>query len=296
MPTLTFIQSRALTFTTAAIVLTLGISACSSTASSGPSPTVSLSTGPGTGLPSAHVHGLSVNSETGQVLLATHEGLFDVSKNQSVKIGPTNDLMGFTAAMDEGVFYASGHPGPGSDLPNPLGLIRTTDGGKSWEKLSRQGESDFHALATTKSGIVAYDGTLQTSTDGKSWKTATAGFAPAALAGNPYSDTVLATTPEGLQRSTDAGNTWAVDPAAPIIQFATFAGATEAVGVTPDGTVYISADAGAMWKKTGKIDGEVQAIAASEGAEGSPWIWAATTTGLTVSTDGGTTFRPADAD
>ncbi|MET4901729.1 exo-alpha-sialidase [Paenarthrobacter sp. CC6] len=296
MPTPTFTQPRAIAATTAAIILTLGISACSSTASSGPSPTISMSAEPGKGLPSTHVHGLSVNSETGQILLATHEGLFDVSKNTAVKIGPTNDLMGFTAAMDQGVFYASGHPGQDSDLPNPVGLLRSTDGGVTWEQLSRQGESDFHTLATTKSGIVAYDGTLQTSTDGKSWQTATAGFVPAVLAGNPYSDTVLATTPQGLQRSADAGKTWALNVGAPVLQFAAFATATEAVGVTPDGTVYISSDAGTVWNKTGTIDGEIQAIAASEGAEGRPWIWAATTTGLAVSTDGGVTFRPADAD
>jgi hypothetical protein len=244
-------------------------------------------------LPSSHIHGLSANSESGQILLATHEGLFDISKNTAVKIGGTNDLMGFTATMDQGVFYASGHPGPGSDLPNPLGLIKTTDSGQTWEAVSRQGESDFHALTTTKSGLVGYDGTLQTSTDGKTWKAAVAGFAPAMLTGNPYSDTVLATTPDGLQRSTDAGNTWTLDKAAPIIQFAAFASATEAVGVAPDGTVHISTDAGNTWKRTGKTNGTPEALAATEGSEGSPWIWAATASGLTVSTDQGVTFRPA---
>ncbi|QDG87092.1 F510_1955 family glycosylhydrolase [Pseudarthrobacter sp. NIBRBAC000502770] len=247
-------------------------------------------------LPSAHIHGLSVNGETGQVLLATHEGLYDVSKKPAVKVGPTNDLMGFAPAMDQGVFYASGHPGQGSSLPSPLGLIKTSDGGKTWEQLSRQNESDFHALTTTKSGIVAFDGALRTSTDGKTWKTVAAGFMPAVLAGNPYSDTVLATTQEGVQRSTDGGATWALDKSAPIIQFAAFASAKEAIGAAPDGTVYYSEDAGSTWKQTGKITGEVQAVAATEGTDGNPWIWAATSTGLVVSTDGGTTFRPSDAD
>jgi len=248
------------------------------------------------GLPGAHIHGLSVNGETGQVLLATHDGLYDMSKKPAVKVGPANDLMGFTPGMDQGVFYASGHPVQDSALPGPLGLIKTSDGGKTWEQLSRQRESDFHALATTKSGIVAFDGTLRTSPDGKSWKTVVAGFMPAVLAGNPYSDTVLATTREGVQRSTDAGATWALDKSAPIIQFAAFASAKEAVGVAPDGTVYYSADAGTTWKRTGKITGEVQALAATEGADGNPWIWAATSAGLVVSTDGGATFRPSDAD
>lgn len=277
-----------------AAALVLALTAC--TPAAGPSAGASSSTQQaGSGLPSAHIHGLSVNGETGQVLLATHEGLFDVSKQPAVKIGPTNDLMGFTAAMDQGVFYASGHPGKGSTLPNPLGLIKTSDGGTTWEQLSRQGESDFHALTTAKSGIVAFDGTLRTSPDGKTWKTSASSFVPAALVGNPYSDTVLATTHDGVQRSTDGGDTWALDKAAPVIQFAAFASAKEAVGVEPGGTVHYSADGGATWSRKGKIPGEVQAVAATEGSDGSPWIWAATSTGLVVSTDGGAIFRPSDA-
>lgn len=294
MPSRSFTRSRtaAASAAAAALVLTLAACAPASTPAAGTAPSASAATG----LPSAHIHGLSANGETGQVLLATHEGLFDVSKKPAVKIGSTNDLMGFTAAMEQGVFYASGHPGPGSDLPSPLGLIKTSDGGATWEQLSRQGESDFHALTATKSGIVAFDGALLTSPDGKTWTPVAAAFAPAALAGNPYSDTVLATTREGVQRSTDGGTTWALDKAAPVLQFAAFAGATDAIGVAPDGTVHYSSDAGATWSRTGQIEGQVQAITAIEGSEGRPWIWAATSTGLVVSTDGGATFRPSDAD
>jgi photosystem II stability/assembly factor-like uncharacterized protein len=119
---------------------------------------------------------------------------------------------------------------------------------------------------------------------------------PAVLAGTPQSDIVLATTSEGIQRSSDGGTTWALQPKAPVIQFAAFASAKDAVGIAPDGTVYYSPDAGITWKRTGRIDSQVQALAATEGADGNPWIWAATTTGLVVSTDGGATLRPSDAD
>lgn len=293
MPLPTILQPRI----AAAAGLLLALSACTPASSTPASIPASPSTNDATtGLPGAHIHGLSVNGETGQVLLATHEGLYDVSKKPAVKVGPASDLMGFAAAMEQGVFYASGHPGQGSSLPGPLGLIKTSDGGKTWEQLSRQNESDFHALATTKSGIVAFDGALRTSTDGKTWRTVTAGFIPAALAGSPYSDIVLATTQDGVQRSSDGGATWALDKSSPIIQFAAFASAKEAVGAAPDGTVYYSPDAGTTWKRTGKIPGEIQALAATEGTDGNPWLWAATSTGLVVSTDGGATFRPADAD
>ncbi|MDO5862993.1 MULTISPECIES: F510_1955 family glycosylhydrolase [Paenarthrobacter] len=243
-------------------------------------------------LPSSHVHGLTVDGDTDQVLLATHDGLFDMTKQPVPKIGGTNDLMGFTAGKD-GIFYASGHPGPGSDLPNPLGLIKSTDGGQRWEKLSRQGESDFHAIATTKSGIVAYDGELRSSPDGKTWKTVAAAFAPAVLAGHPDSDIVLGTTTEGIQRSTDGGTTWTLNTTGPVIQYAAFATPDEAAGVAPDGTVYYSSDGGATWTEKGRIGGEVLAIAAVKGGVGNPRIWAATPDGIVVSTEDGTSFRPS---
>ena len=270
--------------------LIFALSACSPSVPAGPSPAGSTGSSP---LPDAHVHGLSV-SETGQVLLATHDGLFDMTKKPVTKIGATNDLMGFTGGTDHGVLYASGHPGEGSDLADPLGLIRSTDAGKSWEKLSRQGESDFHALTATKSGIVGFDGALRTSPDGKTWNTAAADFVPAVLAGNPTSDPVLATTPQGIRRSTDGGMTWETVNSGPVIQFAAFASPAEAVGVEPDGTVHTSTDAGATWTRKGKIQDTVQAVAAVKGPEATTSIWAATASGLVVSTDGGVTFRPAD--
>jgi photosystem II stability/assembly factor-like uncharacterized protein len=275
---------------TAAAALLLTLSACSSGSPTGTTPSSAAAA-----LPSSHVHGLSVNRETDQVLLATHEGLFDVTKSPGTQIGDTNDLMGFTAAADQGVFYASGHPGPGSDLPNPMGLIRSVDGGKSWEQLSRQGESDFHALATARSGIVAYDGTLQTSPDGKTWTPATAGFVPAVLAGNPETDTVLATTRDGLQRSTDGGKTWQLNAAAPVVQFVAFASGTEVFGIEPDGSVHYSSDAGSTWTQTGHIPSQVQAITAVKMADSELRIWAATTEGLVMSTDRGQVFRAPSA-
>lgn len=279
-------------FTAAAAGLVLTLTAC--VPESSPARPMQ---GPSTsnGLPSSHIHGLSVNLETDQVLMATHEGLFDVTREPAAKIGDTNDLMGFTAGGDQDLFYASGHPGAGSDLPNPLGLIRSTDGGKTWEQLSRQGESDFHALTSAKSGIVGFDGTMRRTPDGKTWSVIAAGFVPAALAAHPDSDTVLATTREGLQRSTDGGDTWTLNPAAPVIQFVTFASDAEAIGVEPDGSVHYSADGGETWSRTGRIEGQVHAIAAVESSDGNPWIWAATVDGLVVSTDGGATFRPSDA-
>lgn len=279
-------RTTAVVVASAAAALTLSLSACN------PAPPASPAgvSPPGTGLPDAHVHGLSANPATGQLLLATHDGLFDVTNNPAVKIGPTNDLMGYATAGEPGVLFASGHPGPGTAAPDPLGLIKSADGGGTWAPLSRQGESDFHALTVTGSGVVAFDGTLRTSTDGTSWKAVGVDFRPAALAGHPGSATVLATAQDGLRRSTDGGATWTKVPGAPVIQFAAFASVQTAVGVAPDGTVHRSDNGGATWKAAGKPSGPVQAVAATQGKDGTLRIWAATAQGLETSADGGQKF------
>lgn len=245
-----------------------------------------------------HIHGISVDPATTKILLATHDGLYDATKKTAVKVSDTIDLMGFTPTAEPNVFYASGHPGPGSSLPNPVGLIRSADAGKTWQPVSRGGKSDFHALTSSGGGLVAFDGQLRTSSNGASWTNSPATFTPAVLAGSPASTVVLATTQDGVQRSTDAGKTWQPVSNSPVIQFAAFATSmekapTEAVGVSPDGSVHVSTDAGLTWTATGKINGQVEAVTAMEGGAGKPWIWAATTTGVQVSTDGGATFRPA---
>ncbi|MBG0740416.1 exo-alpha-sialidase [Paeniglutamicibacter antarcticus] len=294
MKTPTFLLRNHRLLTSAVLgAVALLLAGCSSgSASTDPAPTLQN--------PDTHIHAIAVDPASSDVLLATHEGLYDAGKKHPVKISGTIDLMGFTATADPAVFYASGHPGAGSALPDPVGLIKSVDSGKTWSPVSRQGQSDFHALTSTKSGLVAYDGTLQTSADGVNWTPSPSSFAPAALAGSPASTVVLATTERGLQRSTDGGSTWQPNPGAPIMQYAAFAAAkdkatTEAVGVAPDGTVYLSVDAGLSWARTGQISGQVQAIAAAEGETDKPRIWAATSTGVQVSTDGGTTFSPADS-
>lgn len=250
---------------------------------------------------SGHVHGISVDPASTTIRLATHDGLYDVTAKNVVKISETTiDLMGFTASAEPDIFYASGHPGPDSSLPNPVGLIMSRDAGKSWESVSRAGQSDFHALTISGNALVAFDGQLRTSTDGITWTTAATTFTPVVLAGSPASTVVLATTQDGLQRSTDSGNTWQPVPKSPIIQFVAIATSSEkaptkAVGVTPDGSVFLSTDTGLTWAATGTITGKVEAVTAVEGSSGKTSIWVSTTTGVQVSNDGGTSFRPASS-
>ncbi|MCW2134208.1 F510_1955 family glycosylhydrolase [Arthrobacter sp. VKM Ac-2550] len=240
--------------------------------------------------PYGHVHGMSVDPASGQVLLATHDGLFNVTAEKPEKIGPTIDLMGFSPAGNDH-FYASGHPGPGSDLPNPAGLIHSTDGGKTWEPLSRQGESDFHALTVTRNGIVGFDGELRLTGDLETWTTSETGIRPYSLAGTSLSPVVLATTEEGVHRSDDGGETWELPANAPVMLLTTFADEATAVGVAPDGSVQVSRDAGKTWQASGgAVSGQPAAIAAAPGDKGQLQIWVATAAGVERSADSGATF------
>lgn len=240
--------------------------------------------------PDAHIHGLAVQDDGDTVLLATHAGLYDMSADPIEVISPSIDLMGFTTTGRTDRFYASGHPGDGVQLPNPVGLIESTDGGRSWQPVSRQGQSDFHSLAYTTAGVVGFDGTIRTTKDGQSWSTPNTGTRPADLSGTAEGQTVLATTEEGLKRSTDGGTTWSKVPNTPLLYATDFASAQSVAGISPDGAVYTSDDAGLTWHRAGTIDNEAHAMAATTRDDRQLQIWIATEQAILHSTDDGRTF------
>lgn len=241
-------------------------------------------------LPSSHVHGVAVNPADDAVYLATHEGLFRMGATPE-RVGPVIDLMGFTVAGPDH-FYASGHPGNGVQMPQPVGLIESRDAGRTWTTLSRGGESDFHTLTASEAGVVGFDGALRASRDGRSWTTSNPPLSPHALASSPDGRVVLATTPEGLIRSPDAGVTWQPVDGAPLLLLVDWANAPAvAAGVTPDGQVAVSTDAGATWEPRGGVGGVPQALGAS-GAADELRVLAVTETSVVESTDGGASFAP----
>ncbi|MGJ9403517.1 F510_1955 family glycosylhydrolase [Arthrobacter sp. KK5.5] len=257
---------RALVGAAAGAILALAIAGCSAQPAE-PTPGDAETDG---GL--AHVHGAHADPDTGKLLLASHHGLFDATREPAERIGPEVDLMGFTGDGN-GTFYASGHPGPGVDLPNPVGLLKSTDGGETWDPLSRQGESDFHALTTTRDGIVGFDGELRTSADGTAWETVRNAPKPYALAGTPEGRVVLATTEDGLWRSEDGGASWSPPSGGPVLLTAAFVDARTVAGVAPDGAVYISDDSGETWAETGASGGQPAAVTGTRDDAGEVTVW-----------------------
>ena len=118
-----------------------------------------------------HIHHIKVVEK--KVLVLTHEGLFELAgKNDMKLVGKDKfDVMGFTTLGK--ALVASGHPAQVSTMPNPIGLLKSKDGGLTWRAVSLVGKVDFHLLEGARSdlyGADSHSGNLMFSADsGKTW-------------------------------------------------------------------------------------------------------------------------------
>lgn len=100
-----------------------------------------------------HVHGIGYAGNDGGLYFAAHTGLKIYREGEWFAISDNFfDYMGFNA-IDQG-FYTSGHPSADSNMPNPLGIQKSLDGGKSLEHIAFEGETDFHTMAV---GYISQD-------------------------------------------------------------------------------------------------------------------------------------------
>jgi photosystem II stability/assembly factor-like uncharacterized protein len=202
-----------------------------------------------------HIHGLAVVPQTGELVVATHGGLYlldrlDKDADLSGPIaGNDFDAMGFTIAG--GAFYASGHPGahsPDHFGAGNLGLIRSDDRGATWQNVAFPGEADFHDLSVSdvdpRRIYVNAFGVLHRSDDaGRTWREGVGIDAWDILVAPGLPDTVYATSSGGLLVSTDAGATFRPVPGAPRMGLIAAFADGRLVGTGVDGRiVYQGAD------------------------------------------------------
>lgn len=91
--------------------------------------------------------------------------------------------------------------------------------------------------------------------DSKTWDTR-GQIARADLAISPQNpQTLLATTRQGLTRSTDGGRSFGPVPGAPLLQLVTWIDTGSVVGLTPEGAMYISGDGATTWSQRGTAGG-----------------------------------------
>ncbi|MCZ9348778.1 exo-alpha-sialidase [Streptomyces mutabilis] len=279
-------RCRAAALLTAAAVL---LTACTSPGADTEQATTAAD--PGTG----HLHGLGVDPADNTVYAAGHLGVFRLSAGKAVRVTDHyQDTMGFTITGPS-TFLASGHPSPTDPAARSLhlGLIRSTDAGRTWTTLSADGEADFHALQQAGDRLYGFD-----SQSGKVWASVDDGrtwdqraelplLDLAAHATNP--ETVWAATGTGLRRSTDGGRTFTALTDAPDVVAVDEPEPGLLVALSPDGRVLSSRDA-QKWTDRGRLPhgGEASVLTAVTAQR---LLAADNTEAVYQSTDAGRTWK-----
>ncbi|MGH9152493.1 MAG: F510_1955 family glycosylhydrolase, partial [Acidimicrobiales bacterium] len=254
-------------------------------------------TGAGAGEELAHVHGLGVNPADGDLYAASHLGLFRVPADGGAeRVGElVQDTMGFTVVGPDH-FLASGHPDVGDERlrvpgrPPLLGLVESTDGGRSWEPVSLLGEADFHSLVAAHGDVYGYDATggrLMVSPDGRQWETRSR-LAMGDFAVDPADpDRVVAATERGLAESADGGRSW--EPVeGPRVALLAWGAEQGLWAVSPAGETYRRVDG--RWEPRAPLGGQPQALLVTDDS-----LYAAASgsdaTTVYVSADGAASWR-----
>jgi photosystem II stability/assembly factor-like uncharacterized protein len=239
-----------------------------------------------------HIHTLAYDGR--ELLIGTHEGLWgqDAGETATQLSDDAFDVMGFSRAGDR--WLASGHPGEGMDAPADLGLLESTDQGRTWTEVSLGGEVDFHRLVTSDGailGISAHDGRLLRSEDGGTGWTDLGVPGLYDLAVSPTDPSVVVGTAEnGPVRSTDGGATFEPIDGAPLIALLAWTGGT-LFGADVDGQVVASTDEGVTWNVVGSLPAQPAAFTALGDT-----IAALVDDAVLESVDGGATFAPRITD
>ncbi|HDX9628137.1 TPA: VPS10, VPS10 domain protein [Bacillus cereus] len=170
----------------------------------------------------AHIHGIGYAGNMPGISIATHNGIKVYQNGKWFETTTQlHDYMGFQATKNG--FFASGHPERGANLKNPLGLMKSSDGGNTLEKLAFYGESDFHNLAVgyNTEAIYLYNerpnsklqqGFYFSTNNGQDWRNSKLkGLSSTMHSFSVHPDqvsVVAVSTKDGVYLSTDYGNTF----------------------------------------------------------------------------------------
>jgi phosphatidylglycerol:prolipoprotein diacylglycerol transferase len=218
-----------------------------------------------------HVHGLGVDPADDSLYIATHTGLFRQPRGQDQARRVADryqDTMGF-AVIGPRRFLGSGHPDGREGLPPFLGLIASSDAGRTWKPVSLLGKIDFHVLEPAGSRIYGFGSDFRTrrermlvsSDGGRSWSAREAPESLVSLAIDPQDrGRVVASGETALYASDDSARRWRT-LRGPVGLLAWGDGGSLYL-VDRAGTVSVSADAGAAWTRAGEIGGQPAAFEA----------------------------------
>jgi photosystem II stability/assembly factor-like uncharacterized protein len=235
----------------------------------------------------------------GTLYVATHGGLIKRSGTTWIYASnDRNDHMGFSMDPKSGVMWRSGHS---PERPS-LGVETSTDGGRTWKRLSDvlSPPVDFHAMAVSLADgktLWGWDSGrrgLFRSSGGRSWEKLPQNPFAYVLSGPPTADVILAGVPDGMLRSTDGGTTWQ-----PVAALA--GGWVIAIAADPSDAAKLlaftqrgmkrSVDGGRSWEPAlGGIPPTAEITSLAISPAGSGTAYAADATTIYGTTDGGVTW------
>lgn len=212
----------------------------------------------------SHIHQVKVVAN--KVLVLTHEGLYElVNKNNMKLVGRDKiDVMGFTTLGK--ALFASGHPAQGSNALNPIGLVKSIDGGLTWKSISLVGKVDFHFLEGAGSDLYGADsqsGNLMYSSDsGKSWSS---------LGANTFTDIAVSPTMPGMAIAIKGSELILTENAFKSstklksdLKFTQIEWRKSALYALSGNALYKSSDSGTMWTKVSIFKGVAGILSASD--------------------------------
>lgn len=223
-----------------------------------------------------YVNSLERDEGTGDLLLTTNRGFFRIDPEDDTvtrqpaeitadgKRATLGTFLELDTAID-GSLVGSGHPDPGSQLPQYLGYMRSTDGGETWSNVSRLGLADLHKIVFIHDRVYAWDAVLSAmliSEDGG--EKFSEHFTPRGLIVDFEVDpddpkTIVAATEEQLYRSTDGGDSWRPALREAGVRLA-WPEADTLYIATGDGRVQVSSDSGDTYEEVGEVEGEPYVI------------------------------------
>jgi len=216
-----------------------------------------------------HVHGLGINPSDGALFVATHTGLFraEAGAQRTRRVADRyQDTMGFTVTGPDR-FLGSGHPDGREGLPPFLGLIRSTDAGRTWQPVSLLGKRDFHVLEAAGDRVYGYGtdfesrrAALLVSDDGgRGWEERVPPEPLLSLAIDPGDrDHVVVSGEDGSYSSADSGRGWR--PLGEAIGLLAWGKGGVLFLARLDGTFASSADDGLTWQRAGDLGGQPAAL------------------------------------
>jgi photosystem II stability/assembly factor-like uncharacterized protein len=257
------------------------------------------------GTASPAIVSMTVAPQSGAVLLGTGGGLYRLREGQKrgrrfegrlttpEGAGAISDDVVVVAA-GAGTLLASGHPqgGEGS-LPEDLGVIRSTDGGETWESVSLLGEADLHAMDARGDVVVGQpveEPRLVVSTDGgRTFEDRTPPDVPVDIALDPRDPRrLLITTAQGVFSSPDLGRSWRRRDVLTVEAHLAWAPDGAVYRVDAGGPVHASEDGGASWEQVGDAGGPPSTAAVD--ADGRLYV-ALAGARIVRSEDGGRSFE-----